>query len=372
VDGTFRPLNPVLYERLNREFGSVHVANEGDAYVATSYVNVRGQRRTDATSYGEYYRICCPFCQDTRHRLWVNHMYGMYEAATGARNTHLAICYNETGCLGHPSNRQKFEYMVYQGLGRNQRQSTNVRRGRRVAECLSESDPPGSLIPLNMLNPGHVGLVYLEERGCNLRELNDVFHISYCEAARHDYPMATNRLVAPIYMRGMMVGWQCRYIGEVNWSNTGIPKYYTKPRMPKRLMLYNFDMAKNYSLVVITEGITDVWAVGPQGVALLGKRLHPKQMELLVDTWRNGTVVVMLDSDASDTADTIVSDLQRTVLGDSVVPVYLPPGKDPADFDRTVLWDMIATALERNGLQIVQEEPNEVSDDGRAVPSASQ
>jgi len=80
----------------------------------------------------------------------------------------------------------------------------------------------------------------------------------------------------------------------------------------------------------------------------------------------------MLDSDASDTADTIVSDLQRTVLGDSVVPVYLPPGKDPADFDRTVLWDMIATALERNGLQIVQEEPNEVSDDGRAVPSASQ
>ncbi|MFN9956455.1 MAG: hypothetical protein ACK55I_25435, partial [bacterium] len=26
--------------------------------------------------WGEYYCVCCPFCNDVAHKLWINHRYG--------------------------------------------------------------------------------------------------------------------------------------------------------------------------------------------------------------------------------------------------------------------------------------------------------
>ena len=79
MDDTPRPLNPTLYDRLVREFGSVIIANEGEAYIpALRSMSIReGERNSPAVAYGEYYRVCCPFCGDGRHRLWVNHRFGV-------------------------------------------------------------------------------------------------------------------------------------------------------------------------------------------------------------------------------------------------------------------------------------------------------
>jgi hypothetical protein len=158
-------------------------------------------------------------------------------------------------------------------------------------------------------------------------------------------------------MDGQLVGWQCRFIGDIDWKRAGMAKYYTRPGMPKRLMFYNYDQAKNYPLVVLTEGISDVWAVGPQAVAMLGKKLHASQERLLCDTWGEGVLVVMLDPDARDETDKLVQRLESKFAG-GVVPVYLDE-QDPGDLDRDVIWSIISEELKSRNYQMYSLEEKE-------------
>ncbi len=72
------PLNPDLFEALAASFGTVLIANEGERArvdYRPSWGSPKGQVRLKAvrTVSGEYYRVDCPFCTDTRKRLWINH-----------------------------------------------------------------------------------------------------------------------------------------------------------------------------------------------------------------------------------------------------------------------------------------------------------
>src|SRR3954467_12360719 len=93
------PLNPALYTRLQEEFGYVATAHAGVA------ANVRygpdafsDKIKLQLTSSGEYYRVNCPYCNDSRARLWINHIWGVRDEITGTANLWAAICYNEN-CL---------------------------------------------------------------------------------------------------------------------------------------------------------------------------------------------------------------------------------------------------------------------------------
>ena len=373
MEDTPRPLNPTLYDRLAREFGSVIIANEGEAYIPSlRSMSIReGERNSPAVAYGEYYRVCCPFCGDGRHRLWVNHRFGVYDQLQQSKNLHLAICYNED-CVRDSARRHQFENMVYRGLNWSRRRTNMVRAGgEEVPISLTAVDPPGTLTRLGLLSPQHAAVLYLEERGYNIRELDQVYNITYCEMARPEYPTATNRIVAPAYMHGELVGWQCRYIGDANWNYTGIPKYYTRPKMPKRRVLYNYDVAAKHFPVVLVEGVTDVWSVGPQAVAVFGKRLHELQARLLAETWSTGSLVIMFDSDAEKEIGMAVERMRPAMAG-GVVSVQLPPGKDPADFDRDTLWEIIHNTAREQGVQLhVGPNETDVSHVGRGLSSAA-
>lgn len=70
-------LNPPLYQRLQQQFGSVKVVDAGVPMVVRRGKDyVTGKIRLDFASKGEQYRVCCPFCNDTRHRLYVHHSFG--------------------------------------------------------------------------------------------------------------------------------------------------------------------------------------------------------------------------------------------------------------------------------------------------------
>ena len=71
-------------------------------------------------------------------------------------------------------------------------------------------------------------------------------------------------------MDGTLHGWQGRYIGN---PPKYVPKYFTMPTMKKTELLYNLDQARNFNSVVLVEGVTDVWKVGPASVAMFGKTL---------------------------------------------------------------------------------------------------
>ena len=353
------PLNPELYKRLERNFGNILVANPGEGFVATTRRGLDGSPRQHVSHAGEYYRICCPYCRDTRHRLWVNHRFGVYDENTRSSNMHLAICYNEN-CLGHPANRQRFENSVFRGMNWSQRKTVTVKRGEIQPDELKVVSPPGTMVPVHQLPPDHKVVAYLQSRGYDPQELGTVFNIHYCEFADPQYPAAADRIVASVVMDGQLVGWQCRFIGDIDWKRAGISKYYTRPGMPRRMMFYNFDQAKQYPMVVLAEGISDVWSIGPQGVALLGKHLHPLQERLIVETWGKGTLIIMLDPDARDEVEKLVERLDHKFEG-GVVPVYLE-GQDPGDLDRDVLWSIITEELRSRNYDIYAHDPSGDSD----------
>src|SRR5262245_43966672 len=92
------PLNPQLYEALSRAFGPVLVAHDGARMEAAYLPDCTGALIKRAISPGEYYRVNCFACGDTRHRLWVNHMWGVRDPRTGTRHRWAAKCFNED-CL---------------------------------------------------------------------------------------------------------------------------------------------------------------------------------------------------------------------------------------------------------------------------------
>lgn len=363
-----KPLNSELYTRLQRNVSTVKIANTGERFVSTVKRGLNGRPKELVSQTGEYYRVCCPFCKDTRHRLWVNHRYGVVDASTRSKNTHLAICYNES-CLQHPARRQQFENMIFVGMNWAHRKSVVVDRGASQEDKVRTVDPPGVLIPVDQLDVASSAVSYLVGRGYDPVELGQKFNVSYCEFADARYPAAEGRIVASLMVDGQLVGWQCRYVGDVDWKSAGFAKYYTRPGMPKRLMLYNYDQAKNFPLVVLTEGITDVWSVGPQAVALLGKKLHSAQERILWQTWGHGTLVVMLDADARSEAEDIVRRLGPK-FSRGVVPVYLD-GVDPGELDREFVWDIINNEMKNSGYEMVKTNV-EVSNDRQAISRSPQ
>ena len=104
-------LNPTLYNRLCKLFGSVKISNQGVAMEPMPPISVPDvfdpdKLHLDVAVFGEYMLVSCPYCNDTRNRLWINHMFGQKDA-DGRRLTFLATCYNE-GCMANAENRKDF------------------------------------------------------------------------------------------------------------------------------------------------------------------------------------------------------------------------------------------------------------------------
>ena len=82
-------LCPDLYFRLKRQFGKVLVTNRGMGLV----IRPAGLgSKPSIVSNGEYYRVNCPFCNDTRFRLYINHRWFEHK--------HMANCFNESCTSG--------------------------------------------------------------------------------------------------------------------------------------------------------------------------------------------------------------------------------------------------------------------------------
>jgi hypothetical protein len=162
-----------------------------------------------------------------------------------------------------------------------------------VPLAIGPAQPPGHLIPLDQLPESHPALRYIIDRGFSRWSLQHEYGVAYCEHALMPYGMASNRLYIPIHRNGVLVGWQCRYLGTP--ESGAPPKYFSMRGMPKNKLLYNFDNAKDSALVVVCEGPTDVWRIGRPAVAIFGKTLSQAQKLLLETHWLHRPIVLMLD-----------------------------------------------------------------------------
>jgi DNA primase len=188
--------------------------------------------------------------------------------------------------------------------------------------------------------------------------------------------MMRDRIYIPIFRDGVLVGWQGRWPADLNWRAVDFPKYYTSPGLKKSQLLYNQDLARQQPLVVVCEGVSDVWRVGPAGVALLGKTASREQIRLLATGWGGKPAIVLLDADAEQDAR-ILTDQLRPFFGRRLVRAVLPQGLDPGQCPRADLWHFLQAMARGQDVELTMPEPAfhqitppalEIAPDGPAAP----
>ena len=334
------PLNPALYNLLAYRFGSVRIANEGvpvRSQVIMDPIRNRPIRRM--IQAGEYYCVCCPFCNDTGHKLWLNHTYGSeYDEKHGYRlNTGLAICY-KNNCLSVPGRYKQLEDLVF-GIGRKLIKKMVIREvaGDIVPRTI---EPPGKILGFDSLPSYHPAAEYLTARGFDPLHLSAELRVGVCTEPRDDrFRMRRGRIYIPVMFNRQLAGWQARAVGE-----NSKPKYYNSPGMQKSHLLYNYDAALDMPAVVVVEGVPSVWRIGRAGVCLFGKTLSSWQCNTIATSWTGKPVFLMLDHDAQSEIDSGVTELYRH--GVNVVPVLLPDERDPADYSREELRQILKSAAD--------------------------
>lgn len=120
----------------------------------------------------------------------------------------------------------------------------------------------------------------------------DAHNIEFSRADGTGFSISTaDSLVFPVYFKGEMVGWQCRFIpGTTNGDRMKKMKYLHV--FPKGKYLYNYDNARNYKSVVVVEGVKKSWKF-PNGVATWGKGISEEQIQL-IQQWEE--IIFMYDA----------------------------------------------------------------------------
>lgn len=342
-------LNPTLYRRLKRIFKHVRVSNEGEAACYRGVHDVDHRPNLFFTHTGEYYQVCCPFCTDTRFRLYVNHLYGKVDTF-GRTMKFLAVCYNE-GCLNKLSNSDS----LWDDLsGGNDEFLTEAftNKGREVPIEARETTWPGPVKQLSKLRDDHPAVQYLVDRKFDPDYLGDYFDVRYCEESH--YYLCRNRLIIPVYEGDKLKGWQARFIGE--WKKGMPPKYFTLPGMPRRSLIYNFDEARHYKTGIVMEGPSDVWAVGLMGMCTFGATMTPLQQRMFIAVFKERNGVLLYDPEEFEKPATQkLIRLLREKMPDRIAALKLPNGIDPGSFGslgRTFLRDFIYEKALEQGVRV--------------------
>lgn len=344
-------LNPALYGALCAHYPYVRVLNPGielEGYYLldpTPQADGTARKRLKVVRWGETYLADCDFCGDTRGRLSISYLFGVKDEQTGTYGRELWKCYN-TECQHDPERRRQLweRLSIRPWLGPTLRHAAPRLTG---ATELPPCDFPGELTAINALGEDHVAARYLRERRFDLDELATDWGIA---VATHIPPRsrgsaAIGRIIIPVRMDGVMVGWQARYPADLNWKAAGFPKYLTF--YPKSRALYGLDNASDREHWALFEGATDVWRYGPGGVSGFGKKLSPDQVRIL--TKRIGDRALTLVPDYNDPQSEgqffeSAARLREAGYRGAMAICPLPTGTDPATFDRATLQGMVAAA----------------------------
>lgn len=335
-------LNPVLYARLMFKFKSVKVHNSGQHAIIQSVRSPARPGQTEKICHqsGEYYAVCCPFCGEQKHRLWINYRYGDgVDTRSGRRqNTYLAHCYRNS-CLAVSGRREQLEDIIF---GPNK-----LRFAHRPATQPSASEledvmapvvPPGKIAYFNELPSDHPAAVYLRQRNFDPVQLSVACGVGVCVDAAPKYALMQGRVYIPVIANGALAGWQGRAVRD---DQPG-PKYYNVPGMKKSMLLYNIDRAIKQPYVVVVEGVPSVWRIGPAAVCAFGKTLSRWQVITLHTSWPGKPIFVCLDHDARNEVEIYCDQLRQA--GAVAVPVFLPDDRDPADYTHTEINDLLGNA----------------------------
>lgn len=199
-------------------------------------------------------------------------------------------------------------------------------------ERIKEEDLPG--IPLAKKKTHISAWRYLKSRGIT-NQMIEQYQIRYDLIG--DYQ---GRVIIPIRYRGDLVGFQGRAIQDIH------PKYRFGEGFQASRVLFNYDRAIESDLVIIMEGIFDVFSSPENSVAVFTNRLSDAQRFLIIQAgWKEA--IVMLDRDEMDSSRKIRKQLSP-FLPTKVARIQT---KDPGEATPDQIREAIRTA--GSGLSIL-------------------
>jgi len=135
------------------------------------------------------------------------------------------------------------------------------------------------------------------------------------------------RMIIPISIGGDVVCWQAMdLLGKSKLKYISSPSESSVTKIHNTL--YNYDNVRGDE-IIITEGVTDVWRLKGNTVALFTKVISSSQKELLLKK-NIKRIKVLLDSDAEKESEKMAKEL--SAVFDDVILIKLDKG-DPADLD---------------------------------------
>jgi hypothetical protein len=333
------PLNQTLYALLQHKFGDVRISNPGSSAVVQRVRDPLNPKRTltQAAHWGEYYTVCCPFCNDVGHKLWINYMYGVdYDRQTGRRTgTHLAVCYKNS-CTAAPGRLAQLEDLIF-GPGKRLLARLPIREG--VVDTATEQiEPPGEILSLLELPETAPAVQYLNGRQFDIEMLANVFDVGVCVKPAQRHPAMRGRIYIPSYFNRRLVAFQ----GRAPTTQDVKMKYYTWGT--KSRALYNYDAAAAEDYLVIVEGAPSVWRHPRATVSVFGKSLSAWQENTIATTWISKPVFIVLDHGEEAALEAAAMRLCRHNL--HVIPVLMPDTRDPADYSSAEFRDLLAAAAD--------------------------
>ncbi len=300
---------------------------------------------------GEEYVLNCPFCGDTRHRFYINHMWGTKDDSSGSLNLWLMHCYNEN-CEENIENQHNLLYMLYGPSYRALRIEDICKDYSKLntnsnCDYLHTIQLPENCTRLDQLPMDHLAVSYMTSRGYDVYELASRYNFMYCNYSTQ--PFVSKRIIMPVYCNNICVGWQARLIGNIDkTANNGtyIPKYYTSKGFKTSQWAFNLDNASKYKTIVITEGILDAINTGDFAIGVFGKSVSEivKTKVIAAARKNRGSVVIMLDPTLASVGQEHQIERAARQFSGCGVPiskVYLPEGTDPGSFPREEIKKII-------------------------------
>lgn len=160
---------------------------------------------------------------------------------------------------------------------------------------------------------------YLASRGHDWRVIRDVWNVQCTDHSSHRLPW---RLFIPFEYNHKTVSWTTRTIS----TNPDTLRYITATREEEAIfhkhLLYGYDHAAH--VVIIVEGVFDVWRIGPGAVGILGTRVSREQLQLLSNF---AVRYICFDTGAERYAERLAEQL-RLFPGETHV-IWLEDSKDP-------------------------------------------
>jgi len=292
------------------------------------------------TTGGDEIRVNCPFCGNgsNKYKMWVNPFkyHGIY---------HCWSC-DKSGSV---------KALLGTGDFVVQKKQTEVKGTKEMRS-------PGTIIDINQVahsNDAYRYLTSVRDRVFDVDYLTDTFGVKYCSKGykfrmRGTEYNTANSLVFPIWMNNEIAGWQSRLVydpaklDDTTCAALGFPKedgkylrpskYFTSTGMQKSQVLYNFDLAKRYPMVVLTEGVFDVFSVGPQAVAALGKDYHDNQISLIKTYWDHAVILLDPEDKTAKARRRLVKELSGVI---EVTEVNLKYYSDPGSAPTEEIWRQI-------------------------------